>query len=138
MGSLFLDASVILASEDPSDSEFAAAAQLVEGTTSIATLDLAYYETGNVATRSWQNPSAASRMIGLIEWIGRDGGVIQADSPLAHATTAIALEHGITTYDAAYVAAARSIGAQLVSCDIRDLVSKGLAILPSDVVASAQ
>ena len=134
MGSLFLDASVILASEDPSDSEFAAAAQLVEGTTSIATLDLAYYETSNVATRSWQNPSAASRMIGLIEWIGRDGGVIQADRPLAHATTAIALEHGITTYDAA----ARSIGAQLVSCDIRDLVSKGLAILPSDVVASAQ
>jgi hypothetical protein len=32
------------------------------------------------------------------------------------------------------VAAARALGAQLVSCDIRNLVSRGLASLPGDGV----
>lgn len=41
-----------------------------------------------------------------------------------------ASEHGLTAYDAAYVAAARRNGWRLVSLDIRDLVSKGLAITP--------
>jgi len=44
----------------------------------------------------------------------------------------IALTHDLSAYDAAYVAAAAAAGAQLVSCDVRDLVSKALAQLPSD------
>ncbi|WP_292874396.1 hypothetical protein [Microbacterium sp.] len=32
---------------------------------------------------------------------------------------------------------AESVGARLVSCDVRDLVSKGLAILPGDALADA-
>lgn len=39
-------------------------------------------------------------------------------------------EHGLTAYDAAYVAAARRNGWQLVSLDVRDLVSKGFAVTP--------
>ena len=42
----------------------------------------------------------------------------------------VAREHGISAYDAAYVAAARRNGWTLVSADIRDLVSKGLAVAP--------
>ncbi len=40
------------------------------------------------------------------------------------------LEHGLSAYDAAYVAASRRDGWTLVSTDIRDLVSKGLAVTP--------
>lgn len=35
-------------------------------------------------------------------------------------------------YEVANVAAARVLSASLVSCDVRDLVSKGLAVLPGD------
>lgn len=134
--SMLLDASVLLASEDPSDPQFEAASVLVEGGTQIATLDLAYYETSNVASRVWRNPEAASRLVDLVNLIENDGGVVRANAILTSEAISIASEHGITTYDAAYVAAARSVGAQLVSCDVRDLVSKGLAVLPDDVAGS--
>jgi predicted nucleic acid-binding protein len=38
----------------------------------------------------------------------------------------------ISVYDAAYVAAADECGHHIVSCDERDLVSKGLAVLPTN------
>ena len=44
------------------------------------------------------------------------------------------VEHGLSAYDAAYVAAARRNGWQLVSPDVRDLVSKGLAVTPDAAV----
>jgi len=40
------------------------------------------------------------------------------------------LRANVTAYDAAYVAVSRRHGWQLVSLDIRDLVSKGLAVTP--------
>jgi predicted nucleic acid-binding protein len=43
----------------------------------------------------------------------------------------LAEDHELSAYDAAYVAAAASAGRSLVSCDARDLVSKGLAVLPA-------
>ena len=46
----------------------------------------------------------------------------------------MAAEHGLTAYDAAYVAAARRNGMTLVSTDIADLVSKGLAVTPDAAV----
>ena len=46
----------------------------------------------------------------------------------------IAVEHGLTSYDAAYVAVARRHDWTLVSTDIKDLVSKGLAITPDAAV----
>lgn len=42
--------------------------------------------------------------------------------------TVIAEHHDLSVYDAAYVANARTAGAQLVSCDLRDLVSRDLAL----------
>ena len=40
----------------------------------------------------------------------------------------------LSIYDAAYVAAARHSGMTLVSADIADLVSKGLAVTPGAAV----
>jgi hypothetical protein len=51
---------------------------------------------------------------------------------LSRAAT-LADEHTISVYDAAYVAAADQAGGTLVSCDVRDLVSKGLASSPASV-----
>lgn len=44
--------------------------------------------------------------------------------------TVIADRHGLSVCDAAYVVGARTAGAQLVSGDLRDLVSRDLALTP--------
>jgi predicted nucleic acid-binding protein len=49
-------------------------------------------------------------------------------------TAELSVEHGLTAYDAAYVAVARRYDWQLVSTDVRDLVSKGLAVTPDAAV----
>ncbi len=129
-----LDASVILASEDLGDPHRDDALRLLEGDVEIATLDLAYYEVSNVAVRAWHDPGAATRLRDRVTAIADDGGLVRADARLLTDATAAASEHDLSAYDAAYVAAARAADANLVSCDIRDLVSRGLAILPSAAV----
>jgi predicted nucleic acid-binding protein len=89
---IFLDASVLLAAEDTDDREHPAALRLLRGG-DLATLDLAFYETTNVAH--------------------------------------LAAEHNLSAYDAAYVAGAQRLAADLASCDRRDLVSDGHAHLQS-------
>ncbi len=49
----FVDASVLLAREDGDDDQHEAARQLLAGDATLATLDLAFYEVGNVAVRAW-------------------------------------------------------------------------------------
>ena len=44
----------------------------------------------------------------------------------------VAAEHGLSVYDGAYVAAARRLGAKLVSTDLADLVRPGFAIAPEE------
>jgi predicted nucleic acid-binding protein len=48
---------------------------------------------------------------------------------------AVVAEHGLTAYDATYVAVARRYGWTLVSTDIKDLVSRELALTPDEAVA---
>jgi predicted nucleic acid-binding protein len=60
--------------------------------------------------------------------------IVTLDRDLLEAALEAALEHGLTAYDAAYVAAAQRHGWRLVSTDIRDLVSKGLAVTPDAAV----
>jgi predicted nucleic acid-binding protein len=130
-----LDASVLLAGEDIDDPNHAAAQCLFAGSDPLATIDLAFYEVTNVAVRSWRDLDASHRLRERIAAIGNDGGLIRADVALLASAAAIAEEHSISVYDASYVAAARQQEAQLVSCDQRDLVSKGLAALPGDTVS---
>ncbi len=129
-----LDASILLASEDLDDDHHRDSRRLLEGNDPLATLDLAFYEVTNVAIRSWHDSSAAHRLRSRVAAVGDDGGLVRADAALLESAVGIADENGITVYDAAYVAAARAVEGQLVSCDVRDLVSRGLAFLPGDAV----
>lgn len=129
-----MDASVVLASEDPDDENYVAAGQLLRGDEPLATLDLAFYEVTNVAMRVWRDLRAARRLHERLAAIADDGGLIRVDSALLARATGLADEHGISVYDAAYAAAAGKRDARLVSCDVRDLVSRRLARLPGDAV----
>lgn len=101
------------------------------GDNPIATLDLAYFEVANVAVRAWNDLAAADRLLARVAAIDEDGGVVRADVALLAVAAGIAAEHGISVYDAAYVAAAGERSCRLVSCDVRDLVSRGLATAPA-------
>ncbi|MBA3421409.1 MAG: PIN domain-containing protein [Thermoleophilaceae bacterium] len=126
---------MLLAREDVADDHHDDACRFLRGSEPVATLDLAYYEVTNVAVRAWHDPSAARRLRGAVRALQDDGGLVRGDEALAAAATELAEGHDLSAYDAAYVAAATAIGARLVSCDVRDLVSSGLAVLPGKAVA---
>lgn len=125
-----LDASVLLAAEDLDDDQHEAACQLLAGPEPLTTLDLAFYEVGNVAVRAWRDLAAADRLRGLVEAIAADGGLVRVSDALTAHAVRVAERKGLTVYDAGYVVGAASVGARLVSCDIGDLVSRDLAVTP--------
>jgi predicted nucleic acid-binding protein len=129
---LLLDASVLLAAFDPEDDHYEpASALLVDGEATLATLDLARYEVANVAVRAWRTPESVAPLLAAVEQIAYDGGVLVSTSSLLTQAAELAERHTISVYDAAYVAASTEAGRRLVSCDERDLVSKGLAVFPA-------
>lgn len=134
MSTLLLDASVILAAFD-SDDELHRPSQrlLANPDMTLTTLDLARYEVANVAVRGWCEFGRVAPLLEAIDRISGDGGVIPSTTTLLSRAATLADEHTISVYDAAYVAAADQVGGKLVSCDIRDLVSKGLASSPASV-----
>jgi len=134
MSTLLLDSSVVLAAIKPDDRHHeSSAALLADGSTVLATLDLARYEVTNVAVRAWSAPAAVAPLLRILDRIGADGGVVESSARLIAHAAELAGDHTISVYDAAYVAAAAEAGCGLVSCDVRDLVSKGLAELPGAV-----
>lgn len=131
MTTLFLDASVLVAAFDPEDDHYEPASTLlVNAETTLATLDLARYEVANVAVRAWRAPDSVAPLLAAVEQLADDGGVLVSTSSLLTRAAELAERHTISVYDAAYVAAAAGAGCRLISCDKRDLVSKGLAALP--------
>jgi predicted nucleic acid-binding protein len=129
---LLLDASALLAAFDPDDPNHDAARGLLEDEeTALATLDLARFEVTNVAVRAWRSPESVTPLLTAIERLADDGGVVPSTAALLSRAAEIAERHSISVYDAAYAAAAFDAGYQLISCDKRDLVSKGLAVLPA-------
>lgn len=97
----------------------------------LATIDLALYETTNVATARWQDHAAATRLRQRIWTIAELGTLIRVDRPLSEDIAQLAHQHGLSSYDAAYLAGSRRLGITMASCDQRDLVSTSLAQLPS-------
>lgn len=93
-------------------------------------LDLTLYEVANAIGVKQGDANGASRVNRLLLRCCRDR-VLKADVELVDSGLQIAAEHGLTAYDAAYVAAARRHGLTLVSADIHDLVSKRLAVTPA-------
>jgi predicted nucleic acid-binding protein len=133
---LLLDASVLLAAFDPEDEHHECSrALLKDDEPTLATLDLARYEVANVAIRAWRAPDSVAPLLSAIDRLAEDGGVIAATTPLLAQAAEIAERHEISVYDATYAAAADGLGRRLVSCDKRDLVSRGLAVLPADALA---
>lgn len=135
MSGWFADASVLLAGVDRRDPEHEAAAAMLAGPVSLATIDLAFYEVTNVALRAWRSPELAVVLRRIVVAIGQDGGLVRVDEELIANAAGIAEEHGLSAYDAAYVSGSTVSGAQLVSCDVRDLVAPGLAITPAQALA---
>ena len=131
MTTLLLDASVLLAAFDPEDDHHEPARALLEDEeTTLATLNLARYEVANVAVRAWRSPDSVAPLLAAIERLAGDGGVLASTGTLLARAAEVAERHTISVYDAAYAAAANEGGHRLVSCDERNLVLKGLAVLP--------
>jgi predicted nucleic acid-binding protein len=137
---LLLDASVWLAALDRDDSFHPAARDLLEaaaaGTAALAALDLTLYEVANVAVVRWRSTADAARLLTLVS-LACPNTLERADEELLREAAAIADRHDLTVYDGAYVAAARRRGWTLVSGDVRDLVTPGLAVSPDAATGSA-
>jgi predicted nucleic acid-binding protein len=125
-----LDASVWVAIADPGDRYHAAAHAIVgEVEHPLAALDLTLYEVANALGPKRGQLDEGRFLLRLIE--RRCGeNLVAVDSGLLEGALEVAAEHGLTAYDAAYVAVARRNGWTLVSGDVADLVSKGLAVAP--------
>jgi len=125
-----IDASVWVAIADPDDRYHAAAHAIVaEVGEQLAALDLTFYEVANVMGPKKGRPQEGRVLLKLIAERCEEH-LVGADPDLLESALELAAEHGLTAYDAAYVAAARRHGWTLVSADIEDLVSKGLAVAP--------
>jgi predicted nucleic acid-binding protein len=125
-----LDASVWIAAKARTDRYFdSARALVVDAECPVAALDLTLYEVANGLGARQGRRHEAVELCRLVA--GRCGdSVLAVDPKLIDTALVIAAEHGLTAYDAAYVAAARRYGWALVSTDIAGLVSKGLAVAP--------
>jgi predicted nucleic acid-binding protein len=127
---LLLDAGVWVAAKDGMDRYCEAARSVaVDSDQPDAALDLTLYEVANVIGARKGRIGEATDMCRLIS-SRCDGRMVAIDAQLTRRTLEAAAEHDLTAYDAAYVAAARRHGWTLVSTDIADLVSKGLAVAP--------
>jgi predicted nucleic acid-binding protein len=126
---LLLDASVWVAAGIPANPAYRSAAALARGDVSVAALDLTLYEVVNAVARGYRQPDQAQRIArAILRTCGDD--LVRVDLELGEEIAKVVAEHGLSAYDAAYVAAARRNGWQLVSLDVRDLVSRGLAVTP--------
>lgn len=127
---LLVDASVWVSLVERGSPYREAAAGLVrEQGPSLNALDLTLYEVANAIGIKQGDANEASRVTRLLLRCCRDR-VLTVDAELVDSALQVAAEHGLTIYDAAYVAAARRHGMTLVSADIRDLVSKRFAVTP--------
>jgi predicted nucleic acid-binding protein len=132
---LLLDASAILAGlEEDEPHHEAAAALLADDSVSLATIDLARYEAINIAVCRWRKPEKVTALLAVFEGIEGDGGMLTPSHIALARAAEIAEHHSISVYDAAYAAMAGDGDRWLVSCDERDLVSNGLAVLPADAL----
>ncbi len=128
-----VDAGVWIAAGDPRDRFSSSSRRIVlDFQRPLRALDLTLYEVANVAVR--QGRPDAARYLARTVLVRCDDSLVTIDEELVGAAAALAGEYGLTAYDAAYTAAAQRHGWTLVSTDIADLVSKGLAVTPDAAV----
>lgn len=125
-----VDAGVWVAIADSDDRFHAAAhAMVADLEQPLGVLDLTLYEVANVMGAKKGQFREGRFLLKLIERRCRDN-FLAASPDLLESAMELAAEHELTAYDAAYVAAARRHRWTLVSTDLADLVSKGLAVAP--------
>jgi predicted nucleic acid-binding protein len=126
---LLVDASVWSALADPVERFHGEARRfLVDSEASLAALDLTLLEVANAVGVKMGRPQRARRLSELIS--ARCERLVRIDPGFVATAVDVASRHGLTVYEAAYVATAHRHGWKLVSLDVRDLVSKGLAVTP--------
>lgn len=121
-----VDASVAVKWFRPTDSEPDwQLAQTVIGRIPLRTTTLAYYEVGNVLTRSVGLDADVVEL--ALDTMGEIcGAAVSLDPVDFRSCSAIANEFGITFYDASYVAIARRTNRTVLSADF-DLLTSDLA-----------
>ncbi|HEX2393028.1 MAG TPA: PIN domain-containing protein [Solirubrobacterales bacterium] len=125
-----VDASVWSILADPGERFHADARRLLlDSDLPLAALDLTLFEIANAVGVKMGRPERA-RWISEIVVSRCAQRLRRVDPDLVADALNAAVRHGLTAYDAAYVAAARRHGMTLVSADVRDLVSRGLAVTP--------
>ncbi len=129
---LLLDASVWIAAADSDDTYHdSARALVIDVARPMGALDLTLYEIANVVGVVKGQREIAVRICQTL--LKRsEGALARVDKALVEQAIALAAEHKLTAYDAAYVAAARKHAWTLVSVDLKDLVRPGLAATPDD------
>lgn len=104
-----------------------------ERTVALHVLDLTPYELGNALLRGRLGVSA-ERVAAVLDALGEICPRITPTREELGEAAALAEEHALTLYHAAYAAVARSRDAQLVTLD-GELLRAGLGRRPSDLVA---
>jgi predicted nucleic acid-binding protein len=127
---LLLDAGVWVAATDEDDRYYASSRAITLADNKLAVLDLTLYEVANVVTRRFKAAAPATAALHAV--LAASGLVVCVDADTIADTVGVAAEHGLTAYEAAYVAAARSYDWTLVSTDIKGLIGRGLAVAPDD------
>jgi predicted nucleic acid-binding protein len=134
---MLCDAGVWIAASRPNDAFHEPSARLIGACAgrddALGALDLTLYEVANVATVRGGSTELCGLVVGLVR-DGAAGAIVRWNESMLEGASRLALEHGISVYDAAYVVTAEALGWTLVSTDIRDLVGRGLAIAPDQVV----
>lgn len=130
---LLVDASVWVAAVTPQHPQHAQARSFLGRGGPLTALDLTLYEVANVIARKYGQPQEARKLVHVLLTAAADS-LQRVDATLLEDGVDLMVDHDLTSYDAAYVAAARRYGWQLVSLDVRDLVSKGLAVTPDAAV----
>ena len=129
-----MDAGVWIATWDVKDRWETSSRELAFGRRrTTGALDLTLYEVANTVGAQWRQEREAAYLCRSVERRCARR-MVRMDGDLIRTTIEIAAEYRLTSYDAAYVAVARRHRWQLVSTDVRDLVSKGLAITPDAAV----
>ncbi len=122
-----------VAAAEPRQRYHVEAGALIESSEPVASLDLTFFEIANALGVKLARPQRARLVLDTL--LTRCGErIVRVDPELIVAALDHAGAHGLTAYDAAYVAVAKSNGWTLVSTDVADLVSKGLAVAPDAAV----
>jgi predicted nucleic acid-binding protein len=129
-----LDASVWIGARVRSSIDFDASRRLAtDPDYPVAGLDLTLYEIANGLGVRLGRRTEALDLCRLVA-VRCARNLLAADARLIDSVLELSAEYGLTSYDAAYVAVARRHGWTLVSGDIADLVSKGLAVTPGEAL----